>query len=147
MTNYRDVDENAKRFVLILNRKESNLGRLLNAAGHMFAGLVGKVLEDEDFVFVDYVDSEGNVHPAISHFPVIALSARNSGQIRKIRLQADAIGLRYVDFTTSMTIGSTEEQLNETANLKEEDLEYLGICLFGQTEVLRGLTSKLSLFR
>jgi hypothetical protein len=45
-----------------------------------------------------------------------------------------------------MTIGTSEEQVNNTKNTAEIDLEYFGICMFGETEVLCEFTKKFSLF-
>ncbi len=42
---------------------------------------------------------------------------------------------------------SAEDQLVQTKNSKESELEYFGICLFGKAEQLNILTKKFSLFR
>lgn len=141
------VDENARRFVVILNGKEENVGRLMNALGHGMAGLVGQAAQGENFQFVDYVDGDGHVHPSISHYPVIVLKAKNSAQIRKVREGALEKGLPFTDFTESMTVGSTQAQLDATRAQSQDDLNYLGLCLFGDRVVLQELTGKLSLYK
>ncbi len=146
-SNPLDKDENQKRFILVLNEKEQNVARLMNAAGHTMAGLVGGIAKDEDFAFIDYVDGDGQIHPAISHYPVIVLKAKNSNQIAKVREDAKSAGIACTDFLDTMTIGKTAEQMAATKEKTSETLEYLGLCLFGDTTKLREITGKLSLYK
>ena len=80
--------------------------------------------------FLEYRDKDGGVHPFISHFPFIALKAENSNQIRKVRREAIARNIIFTDFTSTMTVGTSEEQQKRTSNTPESELEYYGICLF-----------------
>ncbi len=138
-------DENTKRFVAILNEK-IDMGRLLNALGHMTAGLVGQFTDLSELCFLKYMDRDGGIHPNISHFPFIVLKAENSNQIRKVRQEAINRGLKFSDFTKTMTIGSSAAQMEATAQSPELELDYFGICLFGDTITLREFTKKFSLF-
>ena len=138
-------DENAYRFVAVLNKKVE-IGKLMNALGHMTAGLAGQVCRD-DLHFLEYRDRDGGQHPGISHFPFIALAADNSNKIRAAHQAALARGIAFTDFTSSMTVGTSREQLAATAAAAEAELEYYGLCLFGPTEVLREFTGKFSLFK
>lgn len=138
-------DERSKRFIAILNRKIEP-GKLMNAIGHMTAGLVGGFEKREEMCFLRYEDKDGGVHPNISHFPFIALRADNSNQIRTVRNEAIARGIAFTDFTSTMTVGTSAEQLEKTKATSEAELEYFGICLFGDTEILREFTKKFSLY-
>jgi hypothetical protein len=138
-------DENAFRFVAVLNKKV-DIGKLMNALGHMTAGLAGKVCQ-QDMHFLDYRDKDGGSHPGISHFPFIVLVADNSNKIRTVRKEAIARGIPFTDFTSTMTLGSSQQQLNATEATPEAELEYYGLCLFGQTEILKEFTGKFSLFK
>ena len=132
---------------MIVNAKEESMGRLMNALGHTMAGLVGKSAQDEDFCFIDYQDADGNIHPSISHYPVIVLKAKNSNKIKDIRQQAIEKNIPFSDFTDTMTVGSTEEQLKATEEKTTNDLNYLGLCMFGDRDILSELTGKLSLYK
>lgn len=138
-------NENSKRFIAVLNKK-IEVGKLMNALGHMTAGLVGGTSNIPDMCFLPYEDKEGGKHPNISHFPFIILKADNSNQIRTVRNEVIARNIQFTDFTSTMTIGTSEEQVNNTKNTEEMNLEYYGICLFGETETLRQFTKKFSLF-
>lgn len=139
-------DENSKRFIAILNKKIET-GRLMNALGHMTAGLAGGYKESNDMCFLQYKDKNSGIHPNISHFPFIVLAAENSNQIRTVRNEAIRRQIPFTDFTSTMTVGTSQEQLDATAATPELELEYYGICLFGNTEELREFTKKFSLFR
>lgn len=139
-------DENSKRFIVVLNSK-IELGRLLNAIGHMSAGITNQVDNIKNLCFLSYRDSDGGLHPSISHYPFIVLKADNSNQIRKVRQEAINRNLPYTDFTHTMIVGTSIAQLEATAKSKELELEYFGICIFGDTTTLREFTKKFSLFK
>jgi hypothetical protein len=139
-------DENSKRFVAVLNKKIET-GRLMNALGHMTAGLVGGYGDPGQFCFLEYEDKDGGTHSNISHFPFIVLQADNSNKIRAVRNEAIKRNIPFTDFTSSMILGTSEEQLRATKETAETDLEYYGICLFGDTIELKEFTGKFSLFR
>jgi len=61
-------DENKKRFIAVLNKK-IEMGKLLNALGHMTAGLAGKYENTDDMCFFEYRDKDDSIHPHISHYP------------------------------------------------------------------------------
>jgi len=138
-------DESSKRFIVILNKKIPT-GQLMNALGHMTAGLAGGSGKAEEMCFLQYVDKDGGAHPNISHFPFIVLKAENSNKIRMVRSEAISRGIPFTDFTSTMTVGTSKEQQDATKDTREAELEYYGICLFGDTSVLREFTGKFSLF-
>ncbi len=142
-----DMDDGQYRFVVVVNGKEESSAKLINAVGHSMVGLSGGVAKDENKCLIDYQDSEGSIHPSISHYPVIVLKAKNSNQIRKIRQQAVEKDFLFTDFTKDMQLGSSKEQMASLRLKKDEDVEYLAISLFGKTEDLKELTGKLSLYR
>ncbi len=138
-------DEYSKRFIAILNKK-IEVPKLMNALGHMTAGLVGGK-GDTDMRFLRYQDKDGGVHPNISHFGFIVLQADNSNQIRTVRNEAIKRGIIFSDFTSTMTVGTSAEQVQRTKESTENELDYYGICLFGDTAILKEFTKKFSLFR
>lgn len=144
--NNEQPDENTKRFIAVLNEK-IEIGRLLNALGHMTAGLVSQFKNVEELCFLQYKDKDGGAHPSISHFPFIVLKAENSNQLRKVRQEAITRGITYTDFTSTMIVGTSADQVQATAASTEAELEYFGVCIFGDTTILKEFTKKFSLFR
>ena len=132
------------KLVAVLN-KSIPPGKLMNALAHMCIGL-GAAIGKPDLRLTDYIDMDGGTHPFISEIPFIILS-ENSNKIRKCRAQALEQNIICNDFTETMTVGTYQEQIERTAKVKEEDLIYYGIVLFGQWDKVTELTRKFSLWR
>ncbi len=139
-------DENSKRFIAVLNKKVET-GKLMNALGHITAGLAGGSNKTDEMCFLQYQDKEGGSHPNISHFPFIVLKVDNSNKIRKVRNEAIDRNIPFSDFTSTMTVGTSQEQQDATRKTSEEELEYYAIVLFGGTEELKEFTGKFSLYQ
>lgn len=135
------------KFAVILNKK-LDTGVALNAASHLMAALANKAVasQRELMQFVDYFDADGSQHP-VSALSLIVLRADNSNKIRTACQAAKEAGLLCVDFIESMTGGTAAEQQERTASLSENDLNYYGVAMFGEVEILRDITSKFSLWR
>jgi len=86
-------------------------GTIMNALAHMCIGF-GSVIGKEELRLTDYRDADGGSHPDISEMPLIVLRA-NSNKIRKLREEAQANDIHFVDFTDTMTIGSYQEQQSQ----------------------------------
>lgn len=134
------------KFVAVLNKKIP-IGNLMNALGHMAAGLGSSAPNLEEMRFDSYFDKDGGKHPSISDNPFIILSADNSNQIRSLRNELINAGVLFTDFTSTMTVGTYKEQQERTKQTPELELDYWGICFFGPKEVLNNLTKKFSLWR
>lgn len=134
------------KFVAILNKKIP-IGSLLNALGHMAVGLSASYPDIPAMRFDSYVDQNGGEHRSISDHPFIILSADNSNQIRTLRNELMSAGVHFVDFTSTMMVGTYTEQKERTRNTPEAELEYYGICAFGDAFLLSKFTKKFSLWR
>lgn len=141
-----DTDQLTNKFVAVLNKKIP-VGNLLNALGHMSAGLSASYQNIPEMRFDSYFDKDGGAHKSISDHPFIILSADNSNQIRTLRNELIKSNIHFVDFTNTMTVGTYTEQKERTKNTPEVELEYFGICAFGNKETLSMLTKKFSLWR
>jgi hypothetical protein len=135
------------KFVLVLNRK-LDPGVVLNATAHMVASLMARAgdSEKEQMKFLDYLDADGMVHP-VSGLSLIVLRADNSNKIRSARQRAIESNILYVDFTESMTGDTCVEQMERTRSLREADLTYYGLCMFGGKQEIDAITSRFSLWR
>ena len=134
-----------KKLVAVLNEKVE-IGKAMNTLGYMTLGLGANVENKEELRFTDYKDKDGNSHDKISEMPFMVLKA-NSNKIRMLRKAALANNIDFVDFTDTMTIGTYEEQIKRTAETNEEALEYYGIILFGDWNLVTELTKKFSLWK
>lgn len=134
----------ANKLVAVMNEKIEH-GVIMNALAHMCIGF-GSDIGKELLRLTNYIDADGGCHPNISEMPFMILQA-NSNKIRTLRLAAQQAGIRCVDFTNTMTIGTFTEQIERTKQTKEVDLTYYGIVLFGDWEEVSKLTKKFSLWK
>jgi len=134
------------KFVAVLNKKNPP-GVIMNALAHMAAGLVGCYPNIAEMKFDSYIDKDGNDHKSISDHPFIILSADNSNKVRGFRENCIESGIHFVDFTSTMTVGTYLEQQERTKTTPETELEYYGVCAFGNAIQLGNLTRKFSLWR
>jgi len=119
----------------------------MNALGHMVAGLAASYQNKEEMRFDSYFDKDGGNHKSISDNPFIVLEADNSNKIRTLRIVLIEKNIHFVDFTSTMTVGTYLEQQQRTKETPEAELEYYGICLFGEINQINELTRKFSLWR
>lgn len=134
------------KFVAVLNKKVE-IGKLMNALGHMAAGFGSSFPDKEGMRFDSYFDKDGGEHSNISDNPFIILVADNSNKIRTLRNDLIQNGIPFNDFTNTMTVGTFAEQKQRTKETPELELEYYGICFFGEKDKLSELTKKFSLWR
>ena len=140
------ADELKNKFVAVLNKKIP-AGSLMNALGHMAAGLSASYGNIPEMRFDSYIDKNGGEHKSISDHPFIILRADNSNQIRSLRQELMAAKVHFVDFTSTMTVGTYAEQKQRTSQTPETELEYYGVCMFGDRAVVSELTRKFSLWK
>ena len=134
------------KFVAVLNKKIP-VPNLMNALGHMAVGLSASYSNIPDMRFDSYFDKDGGNHKSISDNPFIILAADNSNKIRALRNFLIEKNIHFVDFTSTMTVGTYIEQQRTTKETPEAELEYYGICLFGEVNQVNELTRKFSLWR
>ncbi|MCL4364222.1 DUF2000 domain-containing protein [Patescibacteria group bacterium] len=134
------------KFVAVLNKKIP-VPNLMNALGHMAAGLAASYPDIPAMRFDSYVDRDGGNHKSISDNAFIILEADNSNKLRTLRISLMEKGIHFVDFTSTMTVGTYFEQQQKTRETSETELEYYGVCLFGPIDQVNELTRKFSLWR
>ena len=133
------------RFVAVLSKK-IEIGRALNALGHMTVGLISQFEDKAQLRMQDYMDKDSTSHPSISDNPFIVLKADNSNKLRTLRNELIQLKIKFTDFTDTMVEGTYVDQHKRTSETSEIDLEYFGICFFTDNETARSLTKKFSLF-
>lgn len=132
------------KLVAVMNEKIEP-GIIMNALAHMCIGF-GSEIGKDPLRLANYKDADGGNHPSISEMPFMILKA-NSNKIRGLRQAALGDGLKFVDFTNTMTVGTYVEQMERTKQTKEEELIYYGIVLFGDWNKVTELTRKFSLWK
>ena len=135
-----------KKLVAVMNEK-IEVGVAMNALAHMTVGLGASVEKKEELRLTNYADADCNSHANISEIPFMVLKARNSNQLRQLRQALIHNNIKFVDFTNTMTVGTYQEQIERSKQTKEADLEYYGIAIFGDWNLVSELTRKFSLWK
>jgi len=78
--------------------------------------------------------------------PFIILRAKSS-EIKKTINSAIEQNIKYGAFVHTMTGGTYQEQIENTAQTSEEELTFYGAVLFGPWEEVSLITKKFSLYR
>lgn len=133
------------KLVAVMNDKIEP-GVVMNALAHMCMGFGAEIGKDL-LRLTHYIDADGGSHPHISEMPFMILKAKNSNKIASLKASALERGIKCVDFTDTMTIGTYQDQLERTQKTKGVDLNYYGIVLFGDWDTVSELTKKFSLFK
>lgn len=135
------------KFVVALNEKLES-GVVINAASHMCLGLAAAAPEElrQKMNFITFTDANNNEHASISALSLVVLKGK-TGELKKLRAQAQEAGLLVVDFVNTMTGDTYKEQLEKTRATSAEDLIYYGVAVFGEKAKIDPLTKRLSLWR
>lgn len=133
------------KLVAVVN-KDIEVGVAMNAIAHMTIGL-GAQLNKELLQLNDYQDKDGNTYPNISQMPFIILRGKHQ-EIRKAVFNAkESQDIHYGVFINTMTGGTYQEQLDNTALTAEDNFIYYGSVFFGPWESVAQVTKKFSLYK
>ncbi|MCB9790284.1 DUF2000 domain-containing protein [Candidatus Nomurabacteria bacterium] len=144
-----DDSKRVDQFVCVVNKK-IDPAKLINAVAHMSAGLVNRNINAGDIDkmrFRDFFDMDKSPHPSISENGFIILRSDNSNKLRTLRKTLIEKGILFTDFTNVMVEGNHITQQREFDRIKEEELEYLGVCFFMNIDESRELTKKFSIYK
>lgn len=138
------MENSAVKCVMVLD-EDLPRGLAINAAGVLALTLGRKV---DSIVGPDVTDGSGNEHVGITTMPIPILRAQ-ADQVRQIRLQcAESNGLLVVDFTdAAQTTTTYDDYTQKIAGVPTEELEYLGVALYGPKKQVNKLTGSLPLMR
>jgi hypothetical protein len=140
-------DYKLKKIVAVL-AANIEVGIALNVIGHL-AISIGAHSDEDIMGRARLVDASGVLHVGISKYPVIVTKVK-PGRLRRLieeaRQHSDKILM--VDYPEQMlTTGHDDELANTLSDAKEDEINYLGAMLYGQSEIINELTGKFTLWR
>ena len=140
------MEKYQKKLVAVLN-KQIEVGTVMNVLAHMAVGLGASVENKDELRLIDYVDADGNSHANISELPFIILKAENSNQLRELRKELIKRNVHFVDFPGFINSIGTFESPEKSRQFKGKSIEYYGIVMYGDWDIVTELTRKFSLWR
>jgi hypothetical protein len=131
--------------MVVVISAEAPAGVALNTAALLGVGLGHHHV---DVVGPDTEDASGNAHTGMCAHPIPVLRA-SAEQLRDLRAQAAAHdGVTVHDMTQIAQRARTYDQMSATlSGTKAEDVEYLGLALYGPRAAVASLTGALALYR
>ena len=131
--------------MVVVIATEAPVGVALNTAALLGVGLGH---HHDDVVGPDTADAAGNAHTGMCAHPIPVLRA-SAEQLHDLRTQAAAReGVTVHDMTQIAQRARTYDQMSATlAGTKPEDVEYLGLALYGPRATVDSLTGALPLYR
>lgn len=138
------MDGTKKKCVMVID-EELPVGLAVNAAGVLAVTLGRRV---ESIVGPDIVDGSGQTHAGLVNIPIPILKA-DAGAIKDIRLRAGEVeSLLIAGFTdVAQTSKTYDEYMQRISRVPSDELEYLGIALYGDKKLVNKLTGSLPLLR
>jgi hypothetical protein len=139
------MEKYQKKIVAVLNGG-IEIGAVMNALAHMSIGLGASIENKDDLRLVDYKDGDGNSHPNISELPVIICKAKDSS-IKELRNKLVEKHVNFVDFPDYVNSIGTFDSPTESQKFKEESIEYYGVVIFDDWDLVSELTKKYALWK
>ena len=135
----------SKKAVIVVN-KELEQWQILNTIAHISAYLgsqLGKNFGTSNF----FVTRDDQNHPRNSQYAIIIVKAK-SGQLQNLMARVRDSGLLYHGFIREMIETTDDDEITKIlAEKNDEQIEYLGIGIFGPKDKVDALTKNYQLWR
>ncbi len=119
----------------------------LNVIGHL-AISIGRYADANIMGQKNIIDKTGVSHLGISQFPFIVTTVKASKLRTAIEVAKANPNLLVADYPKDMLDTRTDEELVASISSKEEnELEYLGAIIYGNTKDVNEITGKFQLWR
>lgn len=131
---------------VIAVRRDLEPWQVLNTVAHIAGYLCNKV--GADFDTGEFFISKGGLeHPRNSQYAIVVVEAKKE-ELLALSREARARKLLHLDFVRDMVDTTNDAELENWISQKEEkDLDYFGVGVFGDKEVLKELTGKFKLWK
>lgn len=139
------IQDFSRKMVIVVN-KELPEWQVLNTVGHISAYLGNKM--SVAFDTGKSFDTKDNVvHPRNTQYPIIVLTAK-VGKLTNLAAKARESHLLYHGFIREMIETTDDIEIAKIlANKTEQDIEYLGVGIFGENAEVDKLTKNYSLWK
>lgn len=135
----------SKKFVIVV-RNDLPSWQAMNAASHSAAYLGNKMKERFDSG-ESFTTKDGKAHPRNSQYPIVVLQA-TAKELTHLIVNVRTSGLLFLGFFREMVETTDDEKLARLIGKKGDDeVEYLGVGIFGGNEEVKYLTKKFSLWK
>ena len=139
-------EQDFSRKMVVVVRKDLEPWQVLNTVAHASAYLGNKLKGDFD-TGEFFVSKDNKNHLRNSQYAIIILAAEK-GDLYPLIEQARARNLLHINFLRDMIDLTEDAELEKViAEQNDAELDYLGVGMFGEKEVLKELTGKFKLWK
>lgn len=132
--------------ITIVVRKDLEMWQVLNAVAHISAYFGNQLKEDFD-TGEFFITKDGMSHPRNSQYPIVVLSA-DSKELHPFIQELRTRGLKSINFVCDMIETSDDAELEERIGSQDDaKLDYVGVGIFGDKDILKELTKKFRLWK
>lgn len=135
----------SKKAVIVV-RRDLESWQITNTIAHC-AAYIGNKLRGQFDTGEFFTTKDGVAHPRNSQYPIIVLEGTQE-ELRALSTEARTRSLLHLDFFREMIETTDDTELQGWLDNKEDkDLEYMGVGVFGDKEVLKQITGKFKLWK
>jgi|SRR5579862_5706474 len=135
----------SKKAVIVVN-KELEQWQVLNTIAHISAYL-GHKLGDGFDTGENFTTKDGMNHPRNTQYAIIILRAK-PGQLANLMAKARDSGLLYHGFIREMIETTDDAEITKIlASKNDDEIEYLGVGVFGPKQNVDALTKNYQVWR
>lgn len=132
--------------ITIVVRKDLENWQVLNTVGHVSA-YFGNQLKDDFGTGEYYITKDGVNHSRNSQYPIVVLAA-DQADLYPLIQRVRALDLPTINFIRDMIECEDDAELATRVSVVEDkNLDYLGVGIFGDKDVLKELTKKFKLWK
>jgi lysyl-tRNA synthetase class 2 len=137
--------DKTKKMAVILD-KDLTGWKMTNTIGHLSAYLGNKISRDKFQSVPSFTTTDGAIN-SNSQFPIVTLQAKQA-QLHTLLDELEKSGFEFLTYVEEMVEYHDDVELSEALSKKgKEELNILGIGIFGDKEKLEKITKKYSLFK
>jgi len=132
------------KIVMLIDR-DLPIGLIANTAA-VLGITIGKLYGD--IVGKDTYDADGNVHLGITEkvIPILRADRKQMRQIRERIVSEKMTDVTVVDFSKIARKSTDYESYTKLlAGTRHEDMDYLGLCLYGPVKTITSMTGSMAL--
>jgi len=140
------MDQDFNKRIILVIRKDLEPWQIVNAVAHISA-YIGNQLKETFGTGENFVSRDGLNHPRNSQYPIIIKRARSREQMQNFMQKVRDSKVLYHGFVREMVDYTSDTDLQKELGSKDDvEIEYMGIGIFGENEVVDKLTKKFGLW-
>lgn len=144
--NSKKIKQDFSKKIAIVIDKNLESWQTMNSLAHMSA-YIGNKIKDHFATGENFVAKDNTIFPRNSQYPIITLSGEMKG-IRNLAKKIKESGLLYHVFIKEMIETTDDEKIVKIlAEKKEDEIEYLGVAVFGEKDKVTALTQDFNLWK